>query len=448
MVRIGTKKISPNRKHCHTRKRRCSRICGEILEKKEGWTILRITGDAYNRGFAHGSLLHDELRRVTEIFPYTVKDYFHIEFDVYLQDCSRLFDKMIETECPELYEELRGISDGSLSRGVLVSVPYLIAWNAVLSMSSYYRNSDTYRCSAFIATGSATSDGDIIMGHNTHSDFITGKIQNIILYVHPSRGCNFVMQCAAGFIASGVDWFICASGIMGCETTISRINYVPEFGLPYFCRIRQAMQYGKTLDDYTRIMLEKNAGDYACSWLLGDYNTNEIMLFEIGLKHHAIQRTKDGVYYGMNTVLDNTLREQETSDTDLYNLKTSSGSRNHRLNYLLNIEYYGKITIDVAKTVLSDHYDSHLKRQILNSRSICKHSELDKKRKYSPFGCTDAKVTSTGMARNLEFMGIAGPCCGRVFNAKRHIKKHPRYKEISSILEDFPRTKWIHITKR
>lgn len=135
------------------------------------------------------------------------------------------------------------------------------------------------------------------MAHNTHTNFADGQLHNIIMNVIPSSGHPFVMQTSAGYIASGTDWFICSTGMIGCETTIGDINYTPRFGVPYFCRIRQAMQYGKTLDDYEQIMDKKNAGDYACSWLFGDINTNEIMLYEIGLKEKNVQRTKNGVFW-------------------------------------------------------------------------------------------------------------------------------------------------------
>ena len=257
------------------------------------------------------------------------------------------------------------------------------------------------------------------------------------------------MQTAPGYIASGIDWFICSTGIVGCETTISLINYEVKFGAPYFCRIRQAMQYGKTLDEYVEIMLKDNAGDYACSWLLGNIHTNEIMLFDIGLKEHNVERTYNGVYYGMNTTIDFKFRSLETTDNDLYNLETSSGSRNSRLDHLLNKVYYGKINTQNAKKILSDHYDSSLGKNVMNSRSICKHSELEYRKNsilsYYPFGSTDGKVVDSTMAKRMKFEGRFGSCCGRPFNAAEHIKKHPEYDKWKGILENIPKNKWTMI---
>ena len=74
------------------------------------------------------------------------------------------------------------------------------------------------------------------------------------------------------------------------------------------------MQYCNTLDDYESLMLKNNAGDYPCSWLLGDMNTNEIMILELGLNHHNKKITKNGIYYGMNSVMDPKMRVLETND--------------------------------------------------------------------------------------------------------------------------------------
>jgi len=445
--------IKNRSKQRHTRKvyPRRSKLFGNLIEKKEGWIVIHIYGEPFQRGFAHGVLLKDEMEKIMVSFPFIVENTLKVTFEKYLNICNETVKPIIMNDYPELYEEIRGISEGFISSGLAINVDYLIGWNSLLSMYSYFRNNKMYKCSAFIATGDATSDGKIVMAHNTHADFVIGQLQNVIIYVTPSSGMQFVMQSAPGYIASGTDWFICSSGIIGCETTISNINYKPEFGSPYFCRIREAMQYGKTLDEYVDIMLKNNAGDYACSWQFGDINTNEIMLFEIGLKKHAIQRTFNGVYYGMNSAIDFKLRNIETNDKDLYNLEKSSGSRNFRLNQLLNEVYYGKINIDTSKKVLSDHYDPFLHKEIMNSRTICKHSELDEGKftgkPYYPFGCTDGKVVDTNMAKKLSFECRFGSCCGREFNANSHIKKYPRYKKWKGILQNLPKKKWITIVK-
>jgi hypothetical protein len=222
-----------------------------------------------------------------------------------------------------------------------------------------------------------------------------------------------------------MDWFLCSSGIIGCETTISRFKKKPDFrnGSPYFCRIRYAMQYGDSLDDYGRIMKTNNAGDYPGGWMFGDIHKNEIMLCEIGLNEVNIETKTNGIFYGMNSVTDKTIREKETNDKDHWVTSSSVGERNVRLHVLLYETYYGKLNVQNAKKILSDHYDVFLDKQTHgNIRSICKHDNHS-------FGAIDGKVVNSQMAKRMKFEGIYGNSCGRKFEVKSIYRKNLTRKQ-------------------
>ena len=426
------------------------KINGKILGEEAGWKMIKIYGKPYDRGFAHGFLLKKDLQRMMKILPFLINEFNHIPFSIYLKKSNKLIKPQVIEHFPEYYQELQGISAGARRAGLNISTDYLIAWNSHMSLSYEFKKGHYDHCSAFIATGKATEKGDIVMAHNTHTNFPSGQLCNIVMQVDPEDGHPFLMQTCAGLVASVTDWFICSTGIVGNETTISGIDYVPQFGVPFFCRIREAMQYGESLDDYVKIMLKNNAGDYACSWQFGDIRTNEIMLFEIGLKNHSVQRTKNGVFYGMNSAMNDNFRKKVTHDIDHDNISTSVGSRNHRLNDLLNHKYFGKINMEIAKKVMADHYDSYLEKDSQGSRSICKHLESSiehcKRPPFMPFGCTDAKVVNTEMARNNSFWGRFGSGCGRKFSIKKHISMHPEYRHWGKVTEDFTGEKWIKIS--
>lgn len=448
-----------NKKKNYTRKQypypKLSEINGKIISKTQGWVTLHIHGNPFERGYAHGMLLSDQIKYNIELLPFLVYEYYHISLHEYTNTCIQDIKPIIITDFNEFYQELQGIETALREQFINVSIDDLICWNSIMSMHSYIspsRNSNKQlKCSAFIATGDATQNNDIIMAHNTHTDYVDGQLQNIIMYITPSKGYPFVMQCSAGNIASGVDWFISSSGIMGCETTIYGINYKPIFGSPFFCRMRKAMQYGNSFDQYKDIMLKQNAGDYACSWLLGNTNTNEIALFEIGLKEHSIKKTFNGVYYGMNSSIDNHFRTTETIDNDIYNISTTTGSRRLRMNQLLNNTYYGKINMQIAKTILSDHYDVYRKTNKLNSRSICRHSDLDgesvSNSPFYPFGSTDGKVVNTEYAKQMRFVGRFGHFCGKTFNKNTFLQKHPKYKQWENVLNTMNAHHWTILSK-
>ena len=445
-------RLSKNNKTCKRYYK--SKYSGKILYTKSGWLVMELHGSPYERGFAHGALLYKELDRIYDILKFRLRDT-GSSMKEYLQLSSRNIKPNL-IKYPEFLEEMTGISAGAHSKGAhRITLDFIIAWNANMSLYPFMKDASKEfgeRCSCFIATGSATKNGDIVMAHNTHTDFFTGQTSNIIQYVYPSTGYGFVMQTYPGYICSITDWFISESGIMGCESTISLINYEPKFGTPIFCRIRQAMQYASNIDTYINILRDDNAGDYACTWFFGDINTNEIVQYEQTLYKESIKRTNDGAYYGINSAMDSTIREQNTTDTDRYNIWDSSGARGRRFRQLLFDKYNGTITAENAKLILADHYDVAIEMDDPNIRSICKHQEYDSQQLrsanyFSLFGCIDGKTTNSKMAKDLSFYGRWGSSCGRLFDAKEYVTKYPEHAHIEKYIPTFLKEPWVKIKK-
>lgn len=431
---------NPNNKTKKTRS-----ISGSLIEEKQGWKSIHIYGSPYERGYAHGSLLYQELKRAKKIFLFLLKHEIKQSYSKYNEVSRKYILPILKNKYMEQYDEMRGIVAGAQSKKVDIPLDLVIGLNSYMTLYQYFEGKTAERCSTFIATGSATSDGSIVMAHNTHTDFASGQLLNIVMKITPEKGHEFVMQTSPGLIASSSDWFITKAGIVGCESTISSTTYDIVFGVPYFCRIRDAMQYGNTLDDYANIMMKENAGDYPCSWLFGNINNNQIMLLELGLKVMNKQMKTDGIFYGSNTAMSLKLRSLETKDDEHINPNDSSGARNLRLNYLLFDKYYGKIDIDIAKTIISDHYDSLHHDYRMEGRSICIHYDNDDDYDYPLSGCTDGKVLDSALAKTMNFIGIFGSSCGRPLNIKAHVKKHPKYRKWLPVVNDFKKYRWVKL---
>ena len=68
---------------------------------------------------------------------------------------------------------------------------------------------DKDHCSAFIATGSATRDGKVVMAHNSWETFEQGQFFNLILDLEPSDGHRILMQRSSWQnISSTVIWMV------------------------------------------------------------------------------------------------------------------------------------------------------------------------------------------------------------------------------------------------
>jgi hypothetical protein len=439
---------------------------GFSYEKNE-WTYICVKGKPKERGYAYGYLCAKQFSEIQRMLNFFILESYGQTWEYMIKLINEDFKEMTKHEFNEFYEEMEGIADGCSAAGTKTTIDEIIAWNFYMSISYWFsKKSETHlgkeggsdiikvtakdRCSAFIAVGDWTEDGKIVVAHNSFTDFIDGQYSNIVLDLNPSNGSRFIMQTSPCWIWSGTDFFITDKGIIGTETTIGGFRSY-EKKIPVAYRIRKAMQYGETLDDYVKILLDGNSGDYANSWLFGDINTNEIMRIELGLKYNNIERTKNGFFIGFNAPYDPKIRNLECENSGMYDIRRHQGARYVRLNDLMD-KHKGKLNIEVAKEIISDHYDVYLlKEDNPCARTVCSHYELDAReymsqadrpKPYSPHGACDGCVTDTTMAKKMSFSGRFGNSCGMPFIADDFFKKHRQWEIFKPYVKDRPSAPW------
>jgi hypothetical protein len=435
--------------------------------KKNGFTYVSVKGSPKERGKNFGICCAEDFKKIQEMLHFVCEEEYGRTWEFFVDAAKKYLKPTIKKDFPEFYEEMEGIAEGINSAGGKTDTDEILAWNNYFTLlDSWYSTFDESgenkssakkseggardRCSAFIATGSYTKDGKIVVAHNSFSNFVDGQYMNYILDIHPDKGHRILMQTCAGWIWSGTDFFVTSAGIIGTETTIG--GFLPyEDNYPIACRIRKAMQYGNTLDDYVTILLDGNSGDYANSWLFGDINTNEILRLELGLKYHNVERTKDGYFVGFNSTYDPQIRNLECSNSGFNDVRRHQGARKVRLTDLME-ENKGKLTVSLAQTLIADHYDVYLlKKNNPCSRTVCSHynldgreymSQADRPLPYQPRGAVDGFVTDSTLAKKMSFIGRWGSSCGTPFVAKPFFNKHRQWKQYEPYLHDRPRQPW------
>ena len=264
-----------------------------------GWTYVSIKGSPKERGYAYGKLIENDMKEVRRILDFIIYTDFGVKWEFFIEAAKKYFSLKIKEQFPEFYEEMIGFAEGAN-----MDIHEVVAWNNYFTLTeSWWANMPEEeaiavkgtavsnntaskeggaqeRCSAFIAVGDWTTDGKIVCAHNNFSNFVDGQLAKYVIDLKPTNGNRILMMGFPGWIWSGTDFFVTSAGILGTETTIGGfIAY--ENNIPISCRIRNAMQYGKNLDDYEKMLLDGNSGDYANSWLFGDTNKNEIMRIEL-----------------------------------------------------------------------------------------------------------------------------------------------------------------------
>jgi Phospholipase B len=421
---------------------------------KDGWIFVHLEGGPSAVGFQHGYLLAPEIedsKRAIELSTTHGVNHNWGELRVIAQ-------KYFWPRVPYEYrQEFGGIADGLRAHGSKLDVMDLVTMNGFMEFSYYYGEarkreaknvvSPGEHCSAFVATGSYTKDGRIVIGHNNWTDYLTGTRWNIIFDVVPAAGHHFIMDGMPGLIHSADDFGINNAGMMITETTIGNFHGFDANATPEFIRARKAMQYSESIDDFARIMKEGNNGGYANTWLVGDRKTNEIGRLELGLKNVTLDRTRDGYFVGSNFPINPKLIAEET-DFPINDPDTPNQVRHRRWDQLMT-ENKGRIDVAAGKKFETDHYDMITKEIDPNERTLCGH--IDKSSRglkpwqeaYGPAGTAEAKVADSAMAEKMSFVAGMGHPCGVEFHAAEFLKAHPEYAWQQPVLGDLKANPWI-----
>jgi hypothetical protein len=306
-------------------------------------------------------------------------------------------------------------------------------------------------CSAFVAVGSYTKDGRVVIAHNNWTNYLDGSRWTIAFDIAPAHGYRLLMDGLPGFIHSGDDFGLNAAGIVITETTISGFHGYDATGVPEFVRARKAMQYAASIDDAARIFKEGNNGGYANDWLIADTRKNEIASLELGLKNVTLERKTDGYFVGSNFPINPKLAVEET-DFALTDNANSANARHHRWEQLMS-ENKGKIDVPMAEKFLADHVDSVTGKTEPSERTLCGHFELSKRASgagawqigYSTAGAAQNKATDSSMTSNMKFVAAAGHACGLDFLAAKHLQEHPEMSWEKPALRDMKAYPWTTI---
>jgi hypothetical protein len=424
-----------------------------------GWKYVHLEGTPEQIGYQHGYLLAAEIADTLEVLK--LEDTHSTKRDwQFFRDASK---KMLWLHIDEEYQrELAAIAEGAKAKGVNVDVWDVVAMNAAIELPQYYvpwlnkqqhalnapHLSAPGNCSSFIATGSYTKGGKIVIAHNNWSSYADGARWTIVFDLQPAKGHRIMMDGLPGVITSEDDFGVNDAGIMSSETTIAQFVGWDVNGKPEFVRSRKALQYAGSIDEYVALMKDGNNGGYANDWLIGDRKTGEVAYLELGLKNTPLWRTKDGYFMSSNFPRDPALIKDETEGFNPNNPASSMNARHMRGDAFLQANK-GTIDATTAEHFLADHEDSYAKAINADERSLCGHLDRDPRgvpewdeAPFAPFGAVQGKVTDSDLAAKMSFIAHAGHPCGEDFLAGPFLAAHPEFSWQAPILKDMKAGPW------
>jgi hypothetical protein len=300
-----------------------------------GWIYLHIEGQPYERGYQHGHLMAREIPEYLERCAAVLGEKPDANGWGQLRTTANaLFLRGFD---PEILEEMKGIADGASDAGAKwlgrrLDLVDIVVANTTVEMGTLHgampmtptgleglhldappyfdRKRDASvldHCSAFAATGPATRDGKMVIGHVTWWSLTLAEETNVMLDVRPASGHRVIMQSYPGGIESGTDWYQNDAGMVLTETTIRQSPFNVQ-GTPVAFRARTAIQYGGNIDEIVSRLGTRNNGLYTNEWLIGDGKNNEIAMYELGTNHTKLWRSSkhewfggtEGFYWGNN----------------------------------------------------------------------------------------------------------------------------------------------------
>jgi hypothetical protein len=315
-----------------------------------GWVYVHIEGQPYERGYQHGHLMAKEIpqymeRCAAELDPKGKNKTWNLARTTATALFMHGFDQ-------EILAEMKGIADGASDAGARwegrpIDLTDIVVVNTTVELGdlsqalavtpngleglrlaapkyvpNFNRKSGALdHCSAFAATGAATRDGRMVIGHTTWWPLTLAEQTNVMLDIKPTTGHRVLMQSYPGGIESGTDWYQNDAGVVLTETTINQSPFNIN-GTPIAFRARKAIQYGDNIDKVVELLSTKNNGLYTNEWLLGDAKTNEVALFELGTYKTRLYRSSkndwfggtEGFYWGDNNAKDLGVRLEESPD--------------------------------------------------------------------------------------------------------------------------------------
>jgi Phospholipase B len=406
-----------------------------------GWIVLHIEGEPYERGFQHGRLMAGEIARfIGELAAYRSQ---RAPEDAW-RDLRLIADALfLRRFDAEYLDEMKGIADGAAAAGAkfdgrAIDLLDVVTINADIETTFLDEALDATatglegrkfrepreqgpalpkesHCSAFAATGPATADGQVVIGHITMWNLFHAYHYNVWLDVKPARGHRVLMQTYPGGIMSGLDYYMNDRGMVMCETTLAQTRFDAS-GIPLADRIRRALQYGDSIDQAVAILRQGNNGLYTNEWLLADTKTNEIAMFELGTHQSKLWRSSKnewfggtaGFYWGCNNTKDLEVRLETVPAVDgrPANLVFHPSDRDRKW-----LELFDKKNRAI---------DADFGFMAFTTSPLAASHSLD------------AKFTTTAMARELATWAKFGPPLGRTWEPTGAERK--RFPDMHSLV--------------
>lgn len=435
-----------------------------------GWIYVHIEGAPYDRGFQYGYLVAHEIADQIMRWSNDIHNSPALSA-ITLDHNSSLYEKISNTwwnfvrrqthrifwdRFPEEYQqEIKGIADGVNKRGATIhgrELDYkdILASNEMYEFMQRFTHpvkgfhplkslfgllrdlvptglgtekefiagflgaERAHHCNGFIATGDATTNGQIVVSHGIRCggwwySYYVAQRWNVVTDVVPSEGYRFQMSSAPGYIWSDHNYYQNEKGLVVLDTTCAQGPWTNR-GYPMSIRMRMTAQYTSSVDEALEKLREKNDGVWPAAYLVGDTKTGEIARMDLGWQKYEVWRTSNGFYWSANNAMSTAVRGEALG----LGLKGELlGIIERLLGIRMYYEYYTRRYIpaprDLKLEEMGEKYYGDIDVEVLKNKIMMAYPICDE-------ASTDVKVADSSLIENNSLWAFWGNIRGMVWN--------------------------------
>jgi isopenicillin-N N-acyltransferase like protein len=244
------------------------------------WEVF-LTGSAFERGVAYGSLIKEPIQYQEEVFVNSINKVVHSGFyQWFLKNLIYVFLSDINNYVSEeLKNEILGVSLSFSDEYDYIGEKYMriLAYHAAHDLGHALNNYSLVGCTSFSAWGNNTKDGHII--HARNFDFYFGDDfakEKVLLIIQPDSGYAFISYSWPGMmgVVSGMNE-------EGLAITINASMSSPPTSakLPISLLVRETLQFSKNLEEAKNYINSKKIF-VSESIMISSANDNKTIIIE------------------------------------------------------------------------------------------------------------------------------------------------------------------------
>ena len=340
--------------------------------------LIEVSGTNYEMGRQHGELCGQGIRHFVEAMYSETKEHTGWSREEVIPR-ALVYDKYIEEFAPHLYQEMKGIAEGSA-----VSFEEIL----MLQVRGEFTQPVTggQECTSYAILGKETIEGEVLVGQNQD---LTESFQDqgIMLHMAPKEGPRMLCCTLAGSLGhNGINSY----GLGWAANALDSGGW--REGVPRYVLFRRMLEQESVDAAISELRRARRAS--SCNYVLA-HASGVIADVETLVEGDGVLRPENGFLAHANDYLIPELMEHDK----LLPEHPDTAIRAERMKELLT-KHSGSLSVETMMEILKDHHNY--------PQSICRHQLSDPEAETATLKTISSMISRP--ASGLMHVAVGNPC--------------------------------------